>query len=98
MIDLDLHALQATGLTANDVVNALTAQNLTVPSGLAKLGDMQYPIRLNSVPEAIEAMNAMPIKVVNGAPILMRDVAYVRDGYQAAAEHRARQRRCARRC
>ena len=82
MIDLDQHALQATGLTANDVVNALTAQNLTVPSGLAKLGDMQYVVRLNSVPDAIEAMNAIPVKVVNGAPILMRDVAYVRDGYQ----------------
>ena len=82
MIDLDQHALQATGLTANDVVNALTAQNLTVPSGLAKLGDTQYVVRLNSVPDAIAAMNAIPVKVVNGAPVLMRDVAYVRDGYQ----------------
>ncbi|MGA2792744.1 MAG: efflux RND transporter permease subunit, partial [Roseiarcus sp.] len=82
MIDLDQHALQATGLTANDVVNALTAQNLTVPSGLAKLGDTQYVVRLNSAPDAIAAMNAIPVKVVDGAPILMRDVAYVRDGYQ----------------
>jgi multidrug efflux pump subunit AcrB len=82
MIDLDQHALQSTGLTAADIVNALTAQNLTVPSGLAKLGDTQYVVRLNSVPDAIEAMNAIPVKVVNGVPILMRDVAYVRDGYQ----------------
>ena len=82
MVDLDPHALEAAGLTATDVVNAVTAQNLTAPSGLIKLGDTQYVVRLNSVPETIEAMNAMPIKVVNGAPILMRDVAHVRDGYQ----------------
>ncbi len=81
MVDLDQHALQATGLTPNDVVAALTAQNITVPSGLAKLGDTQYVVRLNSVPEAIRAMNDIPVKVVNGAPVLMRDVAFVRDGY-----------------
>lgn len=82
MVDLNTRALEAAGLTATDVVNALTAQNLTVPSGLVKLGDTQYVVRLNSVPETIEAMNAMPIRVVAGAPILMRDVAYIRDGYQ----------------
>ena len=81
MVDIDQHALQATGLTPNDVVGALTAQNITVPSGLAKFGDTQYVVRLNSVPEAIRAMNEIPVKVVNGAPVLMRDVAFVRDGY-----------------
>jgi len=81
MVDLDQHALQATGLTPNDVVNALTAQNLTVPSGLAKMGDTQYVVRLNSVPDAIKSLNQIPIKVVNGAPVLIGDVAYVRDGY-----------------
>ena len=80
MVDLDLHALQAHGLTAVDVTSAMTAQNITVPSGLAKFGGQQYVIRLNSTPEAIAALNDVPIKVVNGSPVLMRDVAYVRDG------------------
>jgi multidrug efflux pump subunit AcrB len=80
MVDLDLHALQAYGLTSADVTNAVTAQNVTVPSGLAKFGTKQYVIRLNSTPEAINALNQVPIKIVNGTPVLIRDVAYVRDG------------------
>jgi multidrug efflux pump subunit AcrB len=80
MVDLDLHALQAYGLTAADVTSAMTAQNLTVPSGLAKFGAKQYVIRLNSTPEAIASLNEVPVKIVNGSPILMRDVAFVRDG------------------
>ncbi|MGA7803938.1 efflux RND transporter permease subunit [Bradyrhizobium sp.] len=80
MVDLDMHALQGYGLTPLDVTNALSAENLTVPSGEAKIGTGQYPIRLNSAPEAISALNALPVKVVGGTPILVRDVAYVRDG------------------
>ena len=80
MIDLDTHALQAYGLTPLDVTNAISAQNLTVPSGLAKFGTQQYVIRLNSSPEAVSTLNQVPVKVVNGTPILIRDVAYVRDG------------------
>jgi multidrug efflux pump subunit AcrB len=80
MVDLDMHALQGYGLTPLDVTNAISAQNLTVPSGQAKIGDFQYPIRLNSAPEAISALNVLPIKVVAGSPVLVRDVAFVRDG------------------
>src|ERR1700754_5120091 len=80
MVDLDMHALQGYGMTPLDVTNALAAQNLTVPSGETKIGNWQYPIRLNSAPEAISALNSLPIKVVGGTPILVRDVAYVRDG------------------
>ena len=80
MVDLDLNALQALGLTPLDVTNAMTAQNLTVPSGLAKIGEQQYPIQLNATPPSIETLNLAPIKVVAGQPVLMRDVAYVRDG------------------
>jgi multidrug efflux pump subunit AcrB len=80
MVDLDMHALQGYGLTPLDVTNAISAQNLTVPSGQSKIGDWQYPIRLNSAPEAISALNVLPIKVVAGSPVLVRDVAYVRDG------------------
>ena len=80
MVDLDLNALASYGLTPLDVTSAITAQNLVVPSGLVKIGDAQYPIRLNASPEAVESFNEMPIKVVHGSPVLIRDVAWVRDG------------------
>ncbi|MEH3116241.1 MAG: efflux RND transporter permease subunit [Methylorubrum populi] len=80
MVDLDLHALQALGLTPLEVTNAVTSQNLTIPSGLAKIGEQQYPVQMNATPDAIAALNEIPIKLVNGQPVLVRDVAYVRDG------------------
>ena len=80
MVDLDLNALQAHGLTPSDVTNAITAQNIVVPSGLSKIGTIQYPVRLNASPQVINDLNDVPIKVVNGSPILIRDVAQVRDG------------------
>ena len=79
-VDLDLHALQANGMTPTDVINAIANQNVVVPSGLAKLGNIQYPIRLNAAPEQLSDLNAIPLRVVNGTPVLVRDVAYVRDG------------------
>ena len=82
MVDLDLHALQGLGLSPVDVVNAITAQNLTEPSGQAKIGDTQYTMELNATPTTIAALNRIPIKVVNGAPVLVEDVAFVRDGNQ----------------
>ncbi|HYM03710.1 MAG TPA: efflux RND transporter permease subunit, partial [Stellaceae bacterium] len=81
MVDLDQHALLAHGLTPMDVPNAVTAENVVVPSGLVKLGSTQYPVRLNSSPDAIETLSRIPIKIINGAPVLLRDVAYVRDGF-----------------
>jgi multidrug efflux pump subunit AcrB len=80
MVDLDLHALQAHGLTPSDVTGAITAQNIVVPSGLSKIGEQQYPIRLNMSPEVVDDLNRVPVKTVNGAPILLQDVAHVRDG------------------
>ena len=80
MVDLDLQALQAHGLTPTDVTGAITAQNIVVPSGLSKIGEQQYPIRLNMSPEVVDDLNRVPVKVVNGSPVLIRDVAHVRDG------------------
>ncbi|GJE56007.1 MULTISPECIES: efflux RND transporter permease subunit [Methylobacterium] len=80
MVDLDLHALQALGITPLEVTNAVTSGNLTLPSGLAKFGEQQYPVQLNATPETIAALNEIPIKVVAGQPVLVRDVAHVRDG------------------
>jgi multidrug efflux pump subunit AcrB len=82
MVDLDLRALNGYGLTPSDVTNAVTAQNLTLPSGLAKFGAEQYVVRTNATPTSLDTLNNMPLKVVNGRTVLLRDVANVRDGYQ----------------
>ena len=82
MIDLDPDALYGKGLSATDISNALDLQNLILPTGTVKVGTREYLIRLNSSPELISAMNDIPIKTVNGAPVYMRDVGQVRDGYQ----------------
>ncbi|EQB11613.1 hypothetical protein L288_03190 [Sphingobium quisquiliarum P25] len=79
-IDVDPAALQARGLSAQDVANALTAQTQISPVGFAKIGDLQYNIRLNNAPASVEQLNNLPVKVVDGATILMRDIAQVRDG------------------
>src|SRR5689334_18981456 len=81
MVDLDPAALLAQGLTPTDVTNAVNAQNLTVPSGDAKIGDKQYIVRLNSQPPTVAALNDIPIRQVNGTTVYLRDVAHVRDGW-----------------
>jgi len=84
-VDLDPDALLAKGLTPSDVSNAINAQNLTLPSGTAKIGDREYGVLLNSSPDSIEGLNQLPIKVVNGSTIYIRDVAQVRDGFATQA-------------
>jgi len=80
-VDLDPVALQSKGLSAEDVANALAAQNQIIPAGTAKIGQFEYNVKLNNSPEAVDALNDLPIKSVGGATIYMRDVAHVRDGY-----------------
>ncbi len=79
-IDLNLSALQARGLSGQDVANALAAQNLITPVGTQKIGSFEYNVQLNNSPLKIEDLGNLPIKVVNGAMIYVRDVASVRDG------------------
>ncbi|WP_454883769.1 efflux RND transporter permease subunit [Sphingomonas oryzagri] len=80
-IDLDPQALQSKGLSAQDVGNAIAAQQQINPVGFAKIGEFQYNIALNNSPDSIDAFNDLPVKTVNGATIYMRDVAHVRDGF-----------------
>jgi multidrug efflux pump subunit AcrB len=80
MVDLDLNALQAKGLSPSDVVNAITNQNVIAPSGTIKLDRFEYQVETNSAPTLLEALDNMPIKTVNGAVVYIRDVAHVRDG------------------
>jgi multidrug efflux pump subunit AcrB len=78
--DLDPQALHTYGISANDVINALSVQNLTIPAGTQKIGTIEYDVKLDSSPAAIDGFNKLPIKTVNGSVIYMRDVAYVHDG------------------
>ena len=81
MVDLDPSKLLAKGLTPLDVVNAVNAQNLTLPAGTAKFGHTQYAIRTNATPASINDLNDIPVKVVNGATIFVKDVGQVHDGW-----------------
>ena len=80
-VDIDPKALQAKGLSPADVVNAVSAQNLIVPSGTMKMDRFEYAIETNSAPSIVEQLNDLPIRTVNGAVIYVRDVAHVRDGF-----------------
>jgi multidrug efflux pump subunit AcrB len=80
MVDIDTDKLLSRGLTPLDIVNAVNTQNLTLPSGTAKIGDTQYTVRTNATPATIDDLNKMPVKFANGATILLKDVAQVRDG------------------
>jgi multidrug efflux pump subunit AcrB len=79
-IDLNPAALQARNLSAQDVANALSAQNLIVPIGTQKIGGVEYSMRLNNAPNDILELGNLPIKSVNGAMVYIRDVANVHDG------------------
>ncbi|AYJ85840.1 efflux RND transporter permease subunit [Sphingomonas paeninsulae] len=79
-IDIDQQALNSNGLSAQDVANAIAAQNQISPAGFVKIGSLQYSVKLNNAPSSVAALNDIPVKVVNGATIYMRDVAHVRDG------------------
>ncbi len=79
-VDLNPRKLRADGLSAQDVANAIAAQNQIVPAGTIKIGSKQYTVNLNDAAPTIAALNNLPIKTVNGATIFIRDVANVRDG------------------
>ena len=80
-IDIDTQKLQAHGLSASDVVNAVGAQNIILPGGTVKMGHVEYQVETNSAPDSIEALNYLPIKTVNGATVYVRDIGNVRDGF-----------------
>ena len=80
-VDLDSMALQSKGLSPVDIVNAINAQNLILPTGTAKLGPLEYTVEMNGSPQTIGELNDLPVKTVNGATIYMRDVAHIRDGF-----------------
>ncbi|MFO0740778.1 MAG: efflux RND transporter permease subunit [Labilithrix sp.] len=80
MVDIDPPRLYAWGLSARDVNAAIGAQNVILPTGTAKMGTNEYPVSVNSSPEAIQQINDLPIKTVRGTTVYVRDVANVHDG------------------
>jgi multidrug efflux pump subunit AcrB len=80
-VDIDPEALRAKGMTSSDVINAITTQNLTLPSGTTKIDDVEFNISMNSSPVSIAGLNNIPVRTVNGATTYLREVAHVRDGF-----------------
>ncbi|MGI3777356.1 MAG: efflux RND transporter permease subunit [Janthinobacterium lividum] len=81
MVDLDPDAMRAKGVAPMDVVSAVNAQSLTLPSGDAKMGDRQLIVSINSSARSIEALNRVPIRQVGSTTVYLSDVAHVRDGW-----------------
>lgn len=80
-VDLDTQALLAKNLSPLDVVNAVSAQNLILPSGTAKIGQTEFSVAVNGAPATIDGLNNIPVRTVNGAVTYLREVAHVRDGF-----------------
>jgi multidrug efflux pump subunit AcrB len=80
-VDLNTPALQAKGLSPLDVVNAISVQNLILPSGTSKIGLFEYDVDINGSPETIQELNQIPVRTVGDTTIYLRDVAWVRDGF-----------------
>ncbi|MGA8621535.1 MAG: efflux RND transporter permease subunit [Candidatus Sulfotelmatobacter sp.] len=81
MIDLDPNLLQSKGLSPQDVLSALTDQNLVLPGGTAKIDQFEYDVRMNSSPRTVAELNDLPIKQAGNSTVYLRDVANVRDGF-----------------
>ena len=81
MVDLDANAMYAKHLSGIDVSNALNAQNLILPAGTARIGDLEYLVRVNSSPQSISEMNNLPVRSANGAVVYMKDVSQIRNGF-----------------
>ena len=80
-VDLDSAKLQAYGLTPVDIVNAVAAQNLILPSGTTKIGPTEYNVEMNGNPQTVAELNDLPVKTLNRSTLYLRDVAHVRDGF-----------------
>jgi multidrug efflux pump subunit AcrB len=79
-VDIDPAALRAHNLSAQDVTNAIGAQNLILPAGTQKIGDLEYFVKLNASPLKVDELNDLPINSANGNVTFIHDVAHVRDG------------------
>ena len=92
-VDLNTTALQSKGLSPLDVVNAISLQNLILPTGTSKIGSREYDVSIpNAAPQTIEDLNRIPVKTIGGTTIYIKDVAWVRDGFPPQTNIVQRQR------
>jgi multidrug efflux pump subunit AcrB len=80
-VNIDIPALQSKGLSPTDVINAISTQNLVLPSGTVKMGSTEFNVEMNGSPDTLAALNNLPIRTANGATIYVKDVAFVSDGF-----------------
>ena len=80
-VNMDQNKMQSKGVSPGDLLNALNAQNVVLPSGTVKVGAEEYDVRTNAAPRTIDELGMLPIKQVNGAVVYIRDVATVSSGY-----------------
>ena len=90
MVDADPNLLYAHHLSATDLSSAINRQNLILPAGVARMGDKEFVVRINSSPGEISALNDLPVRAANGAVVFMKDLASVHMGY-AVQENIVRQ-------
>ena len=81
MVDLEPEQMFSKGISASDVSNAINSGNVILPGGSVKFGEREYHVRMNASPEVVEDLNNLPIRLIKGTPIYIRDVAQVRDGF-----------------
>ena len=81
MVDTDPNLMYAKHLSANDVSQAVSQQNLILPAGTARMGDREYVVKMNSSPGEVADLNDLPVRAANGSVVFIKDVAQVRLGY-----------------
>src|SRR5271168_1171068 len=81
MVNMDQNLMQSKGVSPSDVLNAVNAQNLILPSGTAKVAESELDVRMNVYPRTVPELNNIPIKQVGNTTIYLREVATVSDGF-----------------
>ena len=82
MVYVDPVKMEANQLSAMDVVRTVNDSNLILPGGDVKIGPFDYNIYTNSQLSGVEDINQLPLKTVNNAPVLVKDVGYAKDASQ----------------
>src|SRR5271156_2749675 len=82
MINLNQDLMQSKGVSPSDIINAVNAENVIMPSGTLKIGESEYDVRMNNAPRSAAELNDIPIKQVGSTTVYLRDVATVSDGFQ----------------
>jgi CzcA family heavy metal efflux pump len=80
-VNLNPGLMQSKGLSPNDVLTALTLQNLVLPGGTAKIGQFEYDVDMNADTQTVQELNDLPVKTSGSSIVYLRDVATVSDGF-----------------